>query len=353
MVGFRLEGLNKTFNGTRAVDALSLEVADGAFLALLGPSGCGKTTVLRLLAGLERPDGGTIAIGDRVVAGPGTFVEPEERGLGMVFQSYALWPHMSVAGNVSFALHGKGLAAADIARRTDEALSLVGLRSRAEARPHQLSGGQRQRVALARSLALRPKLLLLDEPLANLDPALRAGLAAEFRRLHAETRTTFVFVTHDQAEALALATTIAVLDAGRLQQCAAPEDLWRRPASPAVARFIGDGRLLPVDVLGREGDRLRLSWGSRRLLAPGDAPPGPGWLCVRRQGLTVAGAASDGDVLPGTVHGSRFEGGAYLHDVGLGDASMVDVEVGGPVPLGPGAPVGVRVTDGWVIARSP
>jgi iron(III) transport system ATP-binding protein len=351
MVGFRLDGLTKSFGGARAVDGLSLEVADGAFLALLGPSGCGKTTVLRLLAGLERPDGGTITIGDRVVAGPGTFVEPEDRGLGMVFQSYALWPHMSVAGNVSFALHGKGLSAAEIATRTGEALALVGLGDRAAARPHQLSGGQRQRVALARSLALRPKLLLLDEPLANLDPALRTGLAAEFRRLHAETRTTFVFVTHDQAEALALATTIAVLEAGRLQQCAAPEALWRRPASPAVARFIGDGRLLPVEVLGPSGAGLRVALGAARLLGPGDAPAGPGWLCVRRQGLVLTDAGSPDGALAGSVRASRFEGGAYLHDVAVGDD--IPVEVHGPVSLSPGAPVRLHVTDGWVIPRGP
>ncbi|WP_279478990.1 ABC transporter ATP-binding protein [Aureimonas sp. SK2] len=351
MVGFRLDGLAKSFGGARAVDGLSLTVPDGAFLALLGASGCGKTTVLRLLAGLERPDAGTIAIGDRMVAGDGVFVPPEERGLGMVFQSYALWPHMSVEGNVSFALHGKGMAAGDIARRTAEALDLVGLGHRAKARPHELSGGQRQRVALARSLALRPKLLLLDEPLANLDPALRTGLAAEFRRLHAETRTTFVFVTHDQAEALALATTIAVLEAGRLEQCAPPQDLWRRPATPTVARFIGDGRLLPVEVVGREGDRLAVTSGAARLLVPGDAEPGPAWLCLRRQGLALAEGPEAPGALPGRVRNTRFEAGAFLHDVDLATADGLSVEASGPDPLPPGTPVALQVTDGWVIAR--
>ncbi|WAJ26153.1 ABC transporter ATP-binding protein [Antarcticirhabdus aurantiaca] len=360
MVGILLRQVSKSYGGTCAVDDLDLEVEDGAFLALLGPSGCGKTTVLRLLAGLERPDGGTIALGERVVAGEGIFVEPEDRGLGMVFQSYALWPHMTVEGNVSFGLHGRGLDRSEIAARVAQALDLVGLSAKAGARPHQLSGGQRQRVALARSLAMRPRLILLDEPLANLDANLRASMAAEFRRIHAETRTTFVFVTHDQAEAMALATRVAVLNGGRLQQVGAPEDIWHRPASPAVARFVGNRRLLPVEVLGASASDparrdVRLAEGVLSL--PGPAPAGPGWLCLRPDGLALAedGPRPPGEpLLGGTVRDGHFEGGHHLLTVDLARAGeAIAVQVRSPVPLPAGAVVRLRVVDGWLLPRDP
>jgi len=356
MAAIELRDVSKRFGSAPAVADLSLRVASGAFLALLGPSGCGKTTLLRLIAGLERPDGGTIRIGGRVVADEHTFVEPEDRGLGMVFQSYALWPHMSVAGNVGFGLQGRGLARAEQRRRASEALALVGLEAEAARRPHELSGGQRQRVALARSLALRPELILLDEPLANLDAGLRAAMGAEFRRIHRETGTTFVFVTHDQNEAMALASAIAVLDRGRLEQVADPETLYRRPQSAMVARFVGDGRLLPVEVLeGAGGDgRCAVRLGSRTFRVPGEAPAGPGWLCLRADDL-APGASVPADApahLPATVRTSRFENGAYRLDVALPDAPETGLTLRSSRPAEPGTPLAVAITSGWVLARA-
>ncbi|MFN3847687.1 MAG: ABC transporter ATP-binding protein, partial [Paracoccaceae bacterium] len=190
-----LAAITKRFDDFQAVDGVSLTIPDGAFLALLGPSGSGKTTLLRLIAGLEVPDGGEISFDETIVAGHGAFLPPEKRGIGMVFQSYALWPTMTVRGNIEFGLKVGGLKPRERAARIEEALKVVGLAGLGDRRPHELSGGQRQRVALARSLATRPNLILLDEPLANLDAHLREAMLAEFRRIHSLTGSTFVFVT--------------------------------------------------------------------------------------------------------------------------------------------------------------
>ncbi|MBE7185593.1 MAG: ABC transporter ATP-binding protein [Methylobacterium mesophilicum] len=355
MARIALSGLSKRFGATHAVDDLTLAVESGDFLALLGPSGCGKTTVLRLIAGLERPDAGTIRIDDRLVAGGGTFVEPEDRRLGMMFQSYALWPHMTVGRNVGFGLHGRGLSRPQIEARVRETLEVVGLAARMDAKPHQLSGGQRQRVALARCLAMRPKLILLDEPLANLDAGLRASMAAEFRRIHAETGATFVVVTHDQNEAMALATRVAMMDAGRLQQVASPEELWRRPASPAVARFVGNGRLLPVEVLGSASGPSGLQsvrCADAVMALPGAAPVGPGLVCVRPEGISIVAEADDPASLSATVRDGRFEGGAYLLDLALAASpEPAVVQARHPRALPAGSRVAFRITDGWVMER--
>ena len=349
MEDIELIGVTRSFGPSPAVDGVSLAVPGGAFFALLGPSGCGKTTLLRLIAGLERPDAGEIRLGGRVVAGGGRFVPPEARGLGMVFQSYALWPHMTVAGNIAFGLRLRGLGRVEERRRIDEALGMVGLADLGGRRPHELSGGQRQRVALARSLATRPGLILLDEPLANLDAHLRETMLAEFRRIHAASGTTFVFVTHDQDEAMALATRVAVMDRGRIAQADTPQELCFRPATPMVARFVGKGRTVPVEVLGREGGTCRIALAGRVVAAEGSAPKGAGWLCLRARDLVPVSAAGD---LCIRVHDLAFRGGDWLATgaiEGAEDGGTLDLLLSEPVARG--ALVGVTLRGGWVLPR--
>ncbi|CZT37071.1 ABC transporter ATP-binding protein [Rhizobium sp. 9140] len=345
-----LEAVTKRFGRHRALDDVSFSIPDRAFLALLGPSGCGKTTLLRLIAGLELPDQGEILFDDEVMAGDRVFVPPEKRGIGMVFQSYALWPTMTVRGNVEFGLKVAGLGARERRERIDDVLEVVGLQGLNDRRPHELSGGQRQRVALARSLATRPKLILLDEPLANLDAHLRDAMLAEFRRIHSLTDATFVLVTHDQDEAMAVATHVAVLDQGCLQQLGTPEDLYRRPASPMVARFIGRGKTLPVRVVSAQGARNRVMLGSEMLDLPGCAPVGEGWLCFHASDLH---RVSDGGHLKTELVGQVFQNGAWL-------SHCLPSEIDGNVvslPLAeqfaPGTRINLTISGGWVVERGP
>ncbi len=247
-LGLRLEGLSKRFRGVIAVDSLDLAVEAGTFLTLLGPSGCGKTTTLRLIAGLDEPDEGRVFLGDRDI----TRLPAYQRGLGLVFQSYALFPHMTVFENVAYGLRAKGLSPGEIQRRVFAVLERVGLEGMAHRAPHTLSGGQQQRVALARALVVEPPLLLLDEPLSNLDAQLRRSLRVELRALQRELGMTAVYVTHDQEEALVLSDLVAVMRGGRLQQLGTPEEVYRYPVNPFVASFIGRGCFLkaPVEALG-------------------------------------------------------------------------------------------------------
>ena len=246
MARLTLERLGKKYGDFAALTDVSLEVADGEFVAILGASGCGKTTLLRQVAGFDRPDAGRILIGDTVVSTPERHTPPEDRRIGIVFQSYALWPHMTVAENVAYGLTVAGVRDPERARRVRDALALVHLDGFAERRPALLSGGQRQRVALARCLVTEPALVLLDEPLANLDVQLRAAMEREFRDFHERTGTTMVYITHDQTEAMALADRIAVMDKGRVLQFATPSQLYREPADTTVAKFIGEGMIVPV-----------------------------------------------------------------------------------------------------------
>ena len=233
--------VSKSFAATPVLDSVSLDVPSGSVTALLGPSGCGKTTLLRVIAGLERPDSGEVRVGDRLLTGQGAFVAPEHRRVGMVFQDWALFPHLTVAGNV-----GYGLPRSDRrSGRVEEALEMVGLAGMGQRWPATLSGGQQQRVALARALAPRPAVLLLDEPFSNLDTALRTTVRGEVHRLLRQLGVTTVFVTHDQEEAFLLGDEVAVMAEGSLVQSGRPEDLYAAPVSPWVAGFVGEANLLP------------------------------------------------------------------------------------------------------------
>ncbi|HEX2265890.1 MAG TPA: ABC transporter ATP-binding protein [Solirubrobacterales bacterium] len=240
MTAIRCQGLCKSFGRKRAVDGVDLVVERGVICALLGPSGCGKTTTLRLIAGFERPDAGSVTVGERTVAGDGVFLAPERRRIGMVFQDYALFPHMTVEDNIRYAL-GKG----GDGSRVGEVLELVGLRELGGRHPHELSGGQQQRVALARALVAEPRALLLDEPFSNLDAGLRARVREEVREILAEQQLTSVFVTHDQEEALSVADVVAVVNEGRVEQVGTPEVVYSRPATRWVAGFLGEIEVLP------------------------------------------------------------------------------------------------------------
>ncbi len=244
----RCRGLGKRFGHVTAVEGVDIDVPEGRFLALLGPSGCGKTTALRLIAGFERPDVGTIEIGNRMVAGPNLQTPTETRRVGMVFQEYALFPHLTVAQNVAFGLRDAPHPAA----RVHDVLRMVALESVRDRLPHALSGGQQQRVALARALAPHPQVILLDEPFSNLDAVLRRRVRTEVRHILRQAGVTAIFVTHDQEEAFSLADEVAVMIDGRMIQVGTPERLYRRPETREVATFLGDANFLPGDAQGAE-----------------------------------------------------------------------------------------------------
>ena len=253
MASVTLRGLAKTYDpgGTQAVADLSLDVRDGEFFVLLGPSGCGKTTVLRCIAGLDEPTAGAILIGDQDV----THLSPGARDVAMVFQSHALYPHLSVRGNIAFGLEVRGVPAAEIARRVEQAAGRLGLTAALERRPGALSGGERQRVALARAIVREPRVFLYDEPLGNLDPTLRGELRAELLELHRALGVTVVYVTHDQVEAMTMGQRIAVLAAGRLRQVGPPAEVYGQPADMFVARFVGDPGMNVLKGRGRGAGR--------------------------------------------------------------------------------------------------
>ncbi|MFE7858842.1 ABC transporter ATP-binding protein [Streptomyces sp. NPDC057403] len=328
-------GLRREFGPTVALDGLDLTVHPGEFLALLGPSGCGKTTALRMLAGFEHPDAGEVLVDGKDV----TDVPAHRRDAGMVFQSYSLFPHLNALDNVAFGLRMRKVGAAERRSRAAELLELVGLADKGARFPHQLSGGQQQRIALARALALRPRVLLLDEPLSALDAKVRLTLREEIRRLQQELGITTLFVTHDQEEALSIADRVAVMHAGRLEQCAEPAELYGRPATAFVAEFVGTMSRIPghldagtVEVLGM------------RLPVEGTVPQASEVdVLVRPEAVRVEADATGS----ATVVATAFLGAATRLTVRLADGTEVkaDLPTHEAAPLGAGAAVRVSLPE--------
>lgn len=309
-----VEDLSKRFGTVVAIDRVRLTISSGEFFFLLGPSGCGKTTLLRILAGLEQQDSGRVLFDGKDV----TATPPERRGCTMVFQSYALWPHLSVHDNVAFGLDVQGTATEERRRRVAQALALVRLQGMEKRRPAQLSGGQQQRVALARALVTRPRLLLLDEPLSNLDARLRLEMRAELREIVAQVGCTAIYVTHDQKEALAMADRCAILRDGRIEQIGTPRELYERPNNRFVAVFLGETNLFPALVADRaEGGRCTVSLfgGARIWSAPGLFALRQPVLCsVRPETWHIGGTPpANANVLKGTLKHSTYLGEVTQH----------------------------------------
>jgi iron(III) transport system ATP-binding protein len=348
MAGIELEHVAKRYGTMTAVHDLTLTVGDREFVTLLGPSGCGKTTILRLIAGFLAPDAGVIRIGAATLSSPEAVVPPEKRGMGMVFQNYAIWPHKTVAENVAFGLTVRRVARAEIRRRVAAVLELVNLSGLDRRYPSELSGGQQQRVALARSLVVEPAILLLDEPLSNLDAKLRERMRWELKDLQRRTGITFVYVTHDQSEALALSDRIAVLHRGQLLQYGTPQEVYTRPASQTVADFMGVVNLVSGRVVRAAGDASVVAVGGRNPVAlplPGDSREGAAVsIVIRPEDLHLAadGAADSPAGVPGRVIEVTFLGNLLDCAVVLEDDTRLRVQAHPRERLAVGQPVSVR-----------
>jgi iron(III) transport system ATP-binding protein len=315
--GVKLEAITKRFGSLAAVDNVTLEIPAGRLVTLLGPSGCGKTTTLRIIAGLEHPTSGRVFIGDEDV----TPLPAANRNTTMVFQSYALFPHLSVFENIAYGLRVQRRPGEEIRRRTGEALSLVGLPGLEGRWPSQLSGGQQQRVALARALVMEPRVLLFDEPLSNLDAKLRKRVRADIRMLQQDLGITSVYVTHDQSEALAISDVVVVMNQGRIAQIGTPTDLYRRPASRFVADFIGEANLLPATV---DDGNVRVGAYQFTYRQPGVAP-GSAILMARPESIRIG---ANGEGLPGRVRTAFFMGtyADYLIETDVGEVIVADAD---------------------------
>ena len=326
MGGLVLSGLTKRFGDTVAVDAIDLRIEPSEFVSLLGPSGCGKTTTLRLIAGLFAPDAGEIRAGERILSSAEVVVPPEQRNMSMIFQSYAVWPHMTVAANVAYGLRMRRVSREQIRRRVLEALRLVRLDELAERYPGELSGGQQQRVALARALVVEPETLLLDEPLSNLDATLREEMRFEIRRLHDEFKITTVYVTHDQAEAMVTSDRIAVMNAGRIEQIGTSEEIYERPRTSFVARFIGASNILDCQV---QGDRAMVDGIVLRLAAGGPEGSRRGALSIRPHAIDIRAAGRGHDeggevnALPGVVRRHIYLGDSRDYLIAVDGSNVI------------------------------
>jgi iron(III) transport system ATP-binding protein len=316
--GISIQGVNVSYGSNHVLKDVSLEVRPGEFFAFLGPSGCGKTTLLRLIAGFAQADAGSV----RVAGADITTLPPWKRDVGMVFQSYALWPHMSVRRNVAFGLEERRLPRAEIERRVAAALETVGLSTLAERKPAQLSGGQQQRVALARTIAVEPKVLLLDEPLSNLDARLRVQVRRELRDLQRRLGLTTIFVTHDQEEANTVCDRIAVMDGGVIQQVGTPMELYTRPANLFVAGFLGSANILEGGIVGSGAARaFELRDGGRLAVPPDIEVPSGARLVFRPQDARL-GAAQDAGALRGRIVHREFLGANVRYGVRVGAAEI-------------------------------
>jgi putative spermidine/putrescine transport system ATP-binding protein len=342
-VAVQLIDLHRHYGAVHALDGLTLEIEPGELVALLGPSGCGKTTALRSLAGLDEPDSGRVVVGGRDI----THLPANRRDMGVVFQAYSLFPNMSARDNVAYGLRLRGIGGAERTRRVDELLELVGLGRHAGHYPHQLSGGQQQRVALARALAIRPQVLLLDEPLSALDAKVRRQLREEIRRIQVMVGTTTLFVTHDQEEALALGDRVGVMSAGRLEQIAPPAELYERPRTAFVAEFVGLTNRLP----GLAHDGMVTVLGSQVPLLEGSAGPGSVTALVRPEAVKLV-PGDDGNARVLTV---SFLGSLCRVQVIAGDGTLVVAQTSAQEAgdLRPGSPVSVTLLGSPVFAATP
>jgi iron(III) transport system ATP-binding protein len=323
MAFITIEGLAKNFGAFQALAGINISIEEKEFVTFLGPSGCGKTTTLRLLAGFLAPNAGVIAVGGEVMSAPGRVVPPELRRMGMVFQNYAVWPHMSVLENVAFGLRYTKFERREHKTRVDQILAAVGLEGLEDRHPAQLSGGQQQRVALARALVVEPSILLLDEPLSNLDAKLRERMRSELKDLQRRTGITFIYVTHDQAEAMALSDRVVVFHRGTVQQIGSPQDVYERPTNLFVADFMGQVNRMAATVLSCEADRATVSIGKHRLsvVARTGSTASTGIVAIRPEAFVIADD-------PGTDRDNRFEG-TVVEATFLGNIIDYRVDIGG------------------------
>ncbi len=325
MASVELRGLTKRYGANAVVDDISLAIEHGHLVCLLGPSGCGKTTTLRLIAGFVEPSEGEIRVGDKLISSPAHSLPPERRNMSMIFQSYALWPHMTVAENIVYGLKLRKMDRDTIRQKLDSILSTTRLAPLAERYPGELSGGQQQRVALARALIVEPETLLLDEPLSNLDANLREEMRFEVRRLHDAYRYTTVYVTHDQSEAMTTADLICVMNGGKIEQSGSPEDIYDRPRSEFVARFIGSSNV----VKGRAQDDCHIGLAGAALRCVGGKlkPGSDAAVSIRPHDIKISANAPQQaeNNVPGTVTRQVFLGGSRDYMVELKDGTQLRV----------------------------
>ena len=346
-----LKGLTKRYGALAVVDHIDLSLHEGEFVSLLGPSGCGKTTTLRMIAGFIDPSEGTIEMNDHLMSSPAASVPPERRNMAMIFQSYAIWPNMTVFENVAFGLRARRLPNEEVHRRTTEMLSIVKLDQLSARYPNELSGGQQQRVALARAIVIKPEVLLLDEPLSNLDANLREEMRGEIRRLHDEFNMTTVYVTHDQSEAMAISDRIAVMNQGRIDQLDAPVDIYRKPKTRFVAGFIGrtnfiEGRL-NGDVVNFSGFNI-----ARSNLGTTSIPAGVSTFSVRPQSMEVlANRPTEANQLdiPGKITTRTFLGETWDYTFDSGSGLRLRVVSSPAITLEMNQPVWLRIDPAQMV----